>query len=123
MFGPSAAVKKLMKKYCITAFTLLYTVLLVFGAAERAGQWAVREAKNLAHYEIVHGVKSLGGGGKSDSHVFQTRLLESGFVVEMPREAATSLVPSERHTNRIVTHLYVSRSPTLISSRAPPSLS
>jgi hypothetical protein len=112
----------MMKKFSITAFAVFYAALLVFVSAERAGEWAVKEADTLTHHQIVHGSKSFGKAGKSDSHLLQTRLHESGFVMELPREAGGAPVPYQRHTNLPQADRYISAFSRLISSRAPPVL-
>ena len=111
-----------MRKFTVTAFTIIYAVLIVFTSAERAGEWAVKEAQNLGHHHAAHGDKTLGKAGKSDSHLLQTRLLESGFVMELPREAPGAPVPYQRHTNLPQTDRYISPFAQLISSRASPVL-
>ena|SRR5215471_13144448 len=113
---------KMLRRVSITAFAVFYAALLIFVSAERAGDWAVKEADSLTHFHIVHGLKSLGKAGKSNSHLLQTRLLESGFVMELPREAPGAPVPYQRHTNLPQTDRYISPFAQLISSRAPPVL-
>jgi hypothetical protein len=111
-----------MRKFTVTAFAVLYGVLIVSTSAERAGDWAIKEAEALTHHQTVHGYKTLGKSGKPDSHLQQTRLLENGFVVELPKEAAATLAPSQRHTHRLSADFYLSSFARLISSRAPPFL-
>jgi hypothetical protein len=111
-----------MRKFTVTGFTILYAALIVFSSAERAGDWAVKEAESLSHHQDVHGCKTLGKGGKHDSRLGQTRLLESGFVMELPREAVASPIPSQRHASRRPADRYISAFARLIPSRAPPSI-
>lgn len=112
-----------MRKFTITAFAVCYAALLLFVSIERTGEWALKETDNLSHFhQIAHGSKGLSKGSKNDSHLGQTRLVETGFVVEMPREAAASPVPTQRLIHRPITHFYISAVTTLLSSRAPPFL-
>jgi hypothetical protein len=111
-----------MRRLAVTTFAVIYAALIISVSAQRAEEWAVKEAESFSHKQVLHGFKTFGKSGKPDSHVLQTRLLETGFVVELPREAATSPAPSQRHTIRPPADLYVSPFARLISSRAPPSL-
>ena len=112
-----------MRKIAVTTFAVCYAALLVFVSAVRTGEWALKEADSLTQYHhIVHGSKNVGKGGKSDSHLQQTRLLETGFVVELPREAAASPIPIQRLIHLRTTDFYISASTRLIPSRAPPAL-
>ena len=112
-----------MRRFAVTAFAIIYAALIVSVSAQRAEIWAVKEAESLNHGQVVHGFKTFGKSGKSDSHVLQTRLLETGFVVELPREAATAPAPSQPHIHRPHADLYISPFARLLPSRAPPSLS
>jgi hypothetical protein len=113
-----------MRKFAVTSFAVCYALFLVFVSAERTAEWAVKEADSLVQFHHVdHGSKNVGKGGKSDSHLQQTRLIETGFVVELPREAAASPIPTQRLVHCPTFGLYLSRSTRLIPSRAPPALS
>jgi hypothetical protein len=113
-----------MRKFAVTSFAVCYALFLVFVSAERTGEWAVKEADSFTQFHHVdHSSKNVGKGGRGDSHLLQTRLVETGFVVELPREAAASPIPTQRLVHCPTFDFYISTSTRLISSRAPPVLS
>jgi hypothetical protein len=113
-----------MRKFAVTSFAVCYALFLVCASAERTGEWAVKEADSFTQFHHVdHSSKNVGKGGKNDSHLQQTRLIETGFVVELPREAAASPIPTQRLVHCPTFNVYISTSTRLIPTRAPPVLS
>src|SRR5690348_16583670 len=98
-----------MRKFAITSFAVCDELFLVFVSAERTGEWAVKEADSFTqfHHHVDHSSKNVGKGGKSDSHLQQNRLIETGFVVELPREAAASPRPTQRLVHCPTFALYI----------------
>ncbi len=69
-----------MRKFTVTTFAICYAALLVFVSVDRTSEWAHKEGDNLSYFhQIAHSSKGIGKGGKTDSHLLPTRLVETGF--------------------------------------------
>jgi hypothetical protein len=101
-----------MRRFAITAFALLYVVAVVSLTAERNSDWAVRQrtVDHLAKFQ------------KADTHVSQTKILESHFVVEAPHEVEGISIHSERLLLVQPTDRKLTRTAQLLPPRAPPTL-
>jgi len=86
-----------MRKFAVTSFALLYGILIVSASAERSNEWAARLAPLLHHSVFGRHLPCFGKMEKSETHQWQTKIVEPGFVVESPREAVAVPTCSGRH--------------------------
>jgi len=111
-----------MRRFSISGFALLYVVLIVSATGARSSEWVVREFGTLAHPSSGQhslGVEKL---DTSDTRLSQTKIFETGFVIESPLEGLAALTHSESY---IPLPPFVHRttwSGQAFASRAPPSL-
>jgi len=83
-----------MKKFAVTGFAALYAVLVVSVTTERARVWASRQTPTLSDQT---GQESRSFKFKaSDCHTSRTKLYETEFADQRPRESASGL-ESEAH--------------------------
>ena len=107
-----------MRKYSVTAFAILYALLIFSATAERSK-------------EAVAGAPTHSGSGRSDAsfcklrqpetRLTQTKINEPGFVVEISREAVAAPTLSRRHTPVPTFTFRTAWIGPFFSSRAPPS--
>jgi hypothetical protein len=107
-----------MRKFAVTTFAVLYGLLILSASAERANEWAARAAPLLAHTAGQHHVPSV--VEKSEAHLWQTKILEPGFVVESPREGVALPTHAEHHTPLSLFEFHSAWTGTPVSPRAPP---
>ncbi len=105
-----------MRKFAVTAFVALYVLLNLQASAERAAEWAAKEAAGLAHHESDH---RFGKPQKTDSHLSQRKLFETEFSVELPQKTDL-ILPSERHNVHPLRDVLTAARHETVSSRAPP---
>ena len=105
-----------MRKFAVTAFVALYALLNLHASAERAAEWAAKEAAGLAHHESDH---RFGKPQKTDSHLSQRRLFETEFSVELPQKTDL-ILPSERHNVHPLLDAATVAPHETVGSRAPP---
>jgi hypothetical protein len=70
-----------MKRFLVTAFTLLYTVALILGASDRTAAWAAQKASAAERKALGPG---LNAGKSATPHHPNRRIVPSHFVVEPP---------------------------------------
>ena len=99
-----------MRKLAVTTFAVLYALMAISLSAQHS----------LSHHPAGHTSHHLGKAERTDSLLYEKKLLEKELVVDGPGKVATDPLPSGRHTvlvayeYRPVPH----RQPSL--SRAPP---
>jgi hypothetical protein len=111
-----------MKRFAVTAFAVLYGVLITSASAERFNDWITREAPELG---LGHSVPSphsacSGKAGKPETHPGLKRIVQREFVVESPREGVEAPTCSQRHTLLASSKDHVTWTGQPFSSRAPP---
>jgi len=74
-----------MRKYAVTAFAVLYGILILSASVIRSNDWLAREAPALGHQASGHTTSSFAKVDKSDS-LPQKKIVERGFAVESPLE-------------------------------------
>src|SRR5438094_20370 len=111
-----------MRKFAVTAFAVLYGVLITSASAERFNDWVAREAPGLGH--SVPGPHSAcsnkTGKSETETHPGLKRIIQREFVVESPREGAAAPTCSRRHTPLASPKDHVTWTGQPFSSRAPP---
>jgi len=105
-----------MRKLATGIFAVLYVVLILMGSAERTNVWVTRQAEATSHSNGFSRTE------KSPNYLYQTRLIENHFVVELPREAADISLSSERYTPLSLYEDHIAPGGQQVSSRAPPAL-
>lgn len=111
-----------MKKVSIAGFALLYVVLIVSGTGAHASEWAVREFGAISDSSTNQHIPGFSKIDTSDGRLSQTKIFETGFVVESPLEGFSAPTDSKPHV-ALPTVVYRSTwSGQPFSCRAPPSL-
>src|SRR4051794_14255154 len=87
-----------MKKFAITAFAMFYGILILSVSTQRSNEWALREAAVLTHASAAQHHQGFTKTEKSDTHLSQTKLVETECVVELPRNEAAGPALSGRYT-------------------------
>jgi len=105
-----------MRKFAVTAFVALYALLNLCASAERAAEWAAKEASGFGHHESDH---RFGKPQKTDSHLSQRKLFETEFSVELPQKTDL-ILPSERHSVHPLPDAVTVAPHETVGSRAPP---
>jgi hypothetical protein len=105
-----------MRRFVITTFTILYAMLMFSVSADRTFQ----EVDGLAHLAFAHHFHGFGKTEKSEPHLPQTRLVETQYVVEVPREAPADADSSERFTPPLSFEYRTAPDGQPFSSRPPP---
>src|SRR5262245_23790951 len=108
----------MMRKFAITTFALLYAVLILSVSAARSNDWAVQEAATLAHH--ASGSHSPSFDKARTPETYQKKLLESEFVVELPREAIGLPIHFQRLILPSTFQYHSNWSGQPSSSRSPP---
>jgi hypothetical protein len=75
-----------MRRFAVTAFAVLYGVLILSASVIRSNDWLAREAPAFGHPASGHSSPSFAKVGKSDTYLPQKRIVERGFAVESPLE-------------------------------------
>ena len=75
-----------MKTFAVTAFAVLYGVLMLSTAVIRSNDWLAREAPFFSHPASEHSSSSFAKVGKADTHLPQKKIVEREFAVESPLE-------------------------------------
>lgn len=75
-----------MKRFAVTAFAVLYGVLILSASVLRSNEWLAREAPAFAHQSSGHSSSSFDKVAKSDTYLPQKKIVERGFAVESPLE-------------------------------------
>src|SRR5438128_3658307 len=109
-----------MRKFAVTAFAVLYGLLITSASAERFNDWVTRELPGLGH--SVPGSHSACSGktGKPETHPGLKRIVQREFVVESPREGVEVPICSQRHTLMAFSKDHATWTGQPFSSRAPP---
>src|SRR4051812_15223969 len=108
-----------MRRLTVSAFAVLYAVLILSGSAEKAFAWAAKQSETLSHHDTKHAFHKT---DRSESHLGQTKVTETESLVASPRTIATAPLMAARQTLLWIADVPLSRSSSDISSRAPPSL-
>src|SRR5262245_4136328 len=83
-----------MRKFALTAFAILYGVLVVSISTERFNEWAAQEAPGHSHFVAGQQLPSIGKAEKSQTYDRYRRIVERPFVIESPLECIdVSVVP------------------------------
>jgi hypothetical protein len=106
-----------MRRFSITMFSLLYVALVVSASAERSTDWARRE---VAPFTSANHHSGFGDVAKPDTHLSQTKIFETGFVVESPSVDLAAPVSAERHLPTVESQFSSTLRTTRAASRAPP---
>ena len=102
-----------MRKFAIATFVILYSIMAVTLSAQHS----------LSHHTLSHNSHHLGKAERTDSLLYEKKLLEKQLVAETPDEVATHPLTSDRHTALVVAYEYQPAPSTRPSpSRAPPIL-
>ena len=75
-----------MKRFVVTAFAVLYGILILSASVIRSNEWLAREAPAFGHQASGHSTSSFAKVGKSDTYLPQKKIVERGFAVESPLE-------------------------------------
>jgi hypothetical protein len=105
-----------MRKFAVTAFVALYALLSLHTSAERAAEWAAKEAAGLTHHDSDH---RFGKPQKPDSHLSQRKLFETEFSVELPQKTDL-ILPWVRHIVHPVLGVRTMAPHETAAARAPP---
>jgi hypothetical protein len=108
-----------MRKFAVTAFAILYGVLILSASSERSNDWVARQVSALSH--CVSGLHPIAFTqiDKSDTHLPQKKRVERAFVVESPREIEIQ-VSSARYTLLRSSEYRIRSTSRTLSPRAPP---
>ena len=109
-----------MRRLTVSAFAVLYAVLILSGSVEKAFAWASKESETFSHQDSKHAFHKT---ERSESHLGQTKITETESLVESPRKMAAAPLIASRQALLWIADIPLSHSFTDISSRAPPSLS
>jgi len=113
----------LMRKLTVSTFAILYAVLVVAGSAGRSLSWARKEADTLSERVFHHHrARPFPKIDRADSHLLQTKLTETEYIVECPKKLSDVPTLAERDRVGRVSEMPLWRSSQPDSSRAPPSL-
>ena len=111
-----------MRKLAITIFAIMYVVLIITVSVAKTNDWAVRQTEACAHPGLDLHTDGLSKTEKTETHLYQIKLIESYFVVELPREAAGVSQCSARYTPFATCEGQIAQGGQQVSSRAPPAL-
>ena len=109
-----------MKKLGITTLAVLYAVLVFSTSAERTYVWATQAAQNLAHPSGDTHSPELQRATQSDAYISQKKIVETEFVVELPREAVLFQNHFDRYIPGSSFEYRTSQNGRPSSSRSPP---
>jgi hypothetical protein len=107
-----------IKKLAVTGFAVLYGALIMSASLERANDWLARLAPHSASRQHS---PSLGKTEKTETHLWQKKIVERAFVVESPQE--TVVVPIQSGSSPLLSSSdrYSAWTGQLFTNRAPPS--
>jgi hypothetical protein len=108
-----------MRKFAVTAFAVLYGILVLSVSAERFNEWVAQEAHGRGHFAGQHFL-GLAKPEKPEPRPQYRRIVERAFVVESPRESAVVSVASVRHTPLLYFQYEAAWNGWTVSLRAPP---
>src|SRR5262249_22659486 len=112
-----------MRKLTVSTFAILYAVLVVAGSAGRSLSWARKEADTLSErVSHHHRARPFPQIDRADSHLLQTKLTETEYIVECLKKLSDVPTLAERDRVGRVSEMPLWRSSQPDSSRAPPSL-
>src|SRR5437763_16026588 len=110
-----------MKKFAITAFAVFYGILILSVSAQRSNEWALREAAVLKHASSAQHSHGFAKTEKSETHLSQTKLVETEYVIELPRKVDAGPTPSAQYILLSSSEYHAASGGQSPSSRAPPS--
>jgi hypothetical protein len=111
-----------MRKFAITAFAVLYPILVLSVSAKRSNDWAVRQADVLSSKSTSESrTPTLSKAVESDTNLPQKKRVEAEYVIEAPQEAVFIPVLTGQTISLPDLHLRSAPSSQRVSSRAPPS--
>ena len=110
-----------MRKIGITALAALYTILILTITVTRTSAWVSQCSETLEHSSGADGSPRIIHPDKADPLPSQKKLVESGFAVELPQEAALGPIPSSRSILLSISEYRSNPGGQQASSRAPPS--
>jgi len=111
-----------MKKFSIAGFALLYVVLIVSATGAHSSEWAVREFGTRSDSFANHHSPEFSKLDRSDTRLSQTKIFETGFVVESPLEGFAAPADSKPHLALLSVVYRSTWGGRPFSCRAPPSL-
>jgi hypothetical protein len=101
-----------MRKFAVTTFAILYLLMAVTLSAQHS----------LSHHSAGRNSHHLGKAERTDSLLYEKKLLEKQLVAEVPGEAAAPCLKSDRHVAVVAAEYQPALSTRPSSSRAPPVL-
>jgi hypothetical protein len=110
-----------MRKFALTAFAILYGVLVVSVSVERFNEWVAQEASGRAHFVAGQQCPSIGKAEKSQTYDRYRRIIERPFVVESPRESMDVSIGWVLHVPLPCFQYEADWNGWPVSLRAPPS--
>jgi len=109
-----------MRKFALTAFAILYGVLVVSVSVERFNEWATQEAPGHGHFAADQQFPSIGKAENSQTYDRYRRIVERPFVIESPRECIDISVVSVRNTPPPCFEYQAGWNGWTVSLRSPP---
>ena len=110
-----------MRKFALTAFAILYGILVVSVSVERFTEWIAQEASGHTHFVAGQQGPSIGKEEKSQTYDRYRRIIERPFVVESPRESMEVSTSWVRHVPLPCFQYEAAWNGWTVSPRAPPS--
>jgi hypothetical protein len=110
-----------MRKFALTAFAILYGVMVVSVSVERFTEWVAQEASGHAHFVAGQQGPSIGKAEKSQTYDRYRRIIERPFVVESPRDSMEVSTGWVRHLPLPCFQYEAAWNGWTVSLRAPPS--
>jgi hypothetical protein len=110
-----------MKKLVVTAFAVLYGAFIISASIERTNDWAARVAPQLGQSASHQHSPGVGKAEKTETHLWQKKILERPFVVESPQEAVGVPIDSGCSILLSSAEYHASWSGQLFLTRAPPT--
>ena len=101
-----------MRKFAVTTFAILYLMMAMTLSAQHS----------LSHHASGRNSHHLGKAERTDSLLYEKKLLEKQLVAEAPGEAAAPPVRSDQHVALVAAEYQPETSTRPSSSRAPPVL-
>jgi hypothetical protein len=101
-----------MRKFAVSTFAILYSIMAVTLSAQHS----------LSHHTLSRNSHHLGKAERTDSLLYEKKLLEKQLVAETPDEVATHPLTSDRHTALVAYEYQPAPSTRPSPSRAPPIL-
>jgi len=101
-----------MRKFAVTTFAILYLLMAVTLSAQHS----------LSHHAPSRNSHHLGKAERTDSLLYEKKLLEKQLIADAPREAAAPSLRSDRHVALVATEYQPASFTRPSLSRGPPIL-